>query len=97
MRLSKYLSVTVWRRGSNSPAISSIFVQAAAFSSITNAQAFRAKAAQIGEALIEPSFSNGRRIYRVKLGPYGTIKDDERAIPYLADLGAPSAHVTVIQ
>ena len=74
-----------------------IFVQAAAFSSISNAQAFRAKAAQIGEASIEPSFSNGRRIYRVKLGPYRTVKDAERTIPHLADMGAPSAHVTVNQ
>ena len=81
----------------NGAPLSSIFVQAAAFSSITNAQAFRAKAAQIGEAVIEPSFSNGRRIYRVKLGPYRTVKDAERAIPYLADMGAPSAHVTLIQ
>ena len=74
-----------------------IFVQAAAFLSISNAQAFRAKIAQIGEASIAPSLSNGRRIYRVQLGPYRTVKDAKRTIPQLADMGAPSAHVTVKQ
>lgn len=75
----------------------SIYVQAAAFSSIANAQAFQAKADRIGATVIEPTFANGQRLYRVKLGPYRTVKDAERAIPYLADIGAPSAHVTVIQ
>ena len=89
-------SVGTTARNSGAPP-SSIFVQAAAFSSITNAQAFLAKAGQIGEVVIEPSFSNGHAIYRVKLGPYRTVKDAERAIPYLADMGAPSAHVTVTQ
>ncbi len=75
----------------------SVFVQAASFSSIANAQAFQSRAGRIGDAVIEPGFANEQRIYRVKLGPYRTVKEAERAIPYLADIGAPSAHVIVIQ
>lgn len=74
-----------------------IYVQAASFSSVANARAFLREAAQIGNAEIVPAFVSDRRIYRVKLGPFASINAAERTIPKLARIGAPSAHVTVVQ
>lgn len=73
------------------------FVQAGAFGEIANARGVQSKLEGLGPVEIEPTFANGRRLYRVRLGPYTDLDTAESVLRDVVALGVQNAKLVVIR
>lgn len=73
------------------------FIQAGAFSNLANARSLEAKISAFGPVDILPTYVNGQRLYRVRLGPYPDIQTAEQALEEVAIMGVSDAHLVVLQ
>ncbi|OHC77564.1 MAG: hypothetical protein A3G18_07475 [Rhodospirillales bacterium RIFCSPLOWO2_12_FULL_58_28] len=73
----------------------SLFVQAGAFSRHDNATRVRAIISKIGNAVISPVLSNGRDLFRVRIGPLeDTVKADQ-VLDWVIQSGFEGARIVV--
>lgn len=70
-----------------------IFVQAGAFASKSNADALKQKLSGIAPVTIDTITSAGRQLYRVRLGPVGTVSEADRLLDKVIRAGNASAKV----
>jgi rare lipoprotein A len=74
---------------------SAIYVQAGAFSRAENAQRLRARLAALGNVRVTDSRINGASLYRVRIGPVGSVTEADRLLDRVVDSGAPEARIVV--
>ena len=69
-------------------------LQAGAFGASTDAEEVKAKIAMLGlSARVEPGQANGRTVYRVRMGPYGTAGELAQAKQKLDGSGLPAVAI----
>lgn len=73
----------------------SLFVQAGAFSVRENAERLQVELARFGDTRIDRIEVNGRTLYRVRLGPLGSVDAAERLLSSLTENGYALAQVVV--
>jgi len=78
-----------------STATRGIFVQAGAFSDRVNADRLRARLSQYGRALVDSVDKSGNRLYRVRIGPFGSVDTAGTMLARLVDEGHAGAQVTI--
>jgi rare lipoprotein A len=75
------------------PAVTHLYVQVGAFSSLQNAQRVQAR---LGNGLkISTVTQGGRTIYRVRLGPFDRVSDADQALARLSGAGSNDAQIVV--
>ncbi len=72
-----------------------IYVQAGAFGSYANADRLRAKLAAVGHAAITPVQVGARKLWRVRVGPLGSVEDADKALDRVVGLGYREARLVV--
>lgn len=72
-----------------------LFVQAGAFADQANAQKVKAALSRIGLTQIMETQAGGQRLYRVRLGPIGTVKSADSALDRVIGAGYPNARIVV--
>jgi len=72
----------------------SLYVQAGAFTNVTNADRQGARLAQFGHTKVIPAKVNGLDIYRVRVGPVGTVEQADLLLAQVARV-APEAQIIV--
>ena len=72
-----------------------IYVQAGAFSQGDNADRMRAKLASLGAVSITGARVNGLDVYRVRLGPLGTVDEADQVLTRAVNAGAIDAKIVV--
>ncbi|HJW41352.1 MAG TPA: septal ring lytic transglycosylase RlpA family protein [Rhizomicrobium sp.] len=75
------------------PAVTHLYVQAGAFGSYQNAARLQARLG--GGLQISPVVQNGRRLYRVRLGPFDELGDADSALAQVESLGSNDARIVV--
>jgi rare lipoprotein A len=70
-----------------------IFVQAGSFAVYENAERLSRKLEKIGHAAIDPVTVNGRKLYRVKLGPLPSVTAADNALEQIIRAGSGGARV----
>lgn len=78
------------------PAVTHLYVQAGAFSGRDNAERLKASLAAAG-VFISPVEREGRRLYRVRSGPYEDLEAANAALARLTGLGNNDAQIVVDQ
>lgn len=78
-----------------STATSGIFVQAGAFSDRVNADRLRSRLSQYGRTLVDAVDKAGNRLYRVRIGPFGSVDTAGTMLARLVDDGHAGAQVTI--
>lgn len=76
------------------PAVTTIYVQAGAFSSVQNAGSVAARLSSVG-ARVYPSVKDGKPIYRVRIGPFQNVDDADAALNQVITLGHNDAQIVV--
>lgn len=79
------------------PAITHIYVQAGAFSVYANARRLRDRLDTAGNLVISSIDINGRRFYRVRVGPFDDVNAADATLAKLLDLGNNDAKIVVDQ
>jgi rare lipoprotein A len=79
------------------PAVTYIYVQAGAFSVYDNARRLRDRLASAGNLVISSIDRNGRRFYRVRVGPFDDVNAADAVLAKLLDLGNNDAKIVVDQ
>ncbi|MBL8675118.1 MAG: septal ring lytic transglycosylase RlpA family protein, partial [Rhodospirillales bacterium] len=79
--------------GAPAPSVGTVFVQAGAFASINNAERVRATLASYGESALTETRQRGQAIYRVRLGPYGSVEQAEGVRLQVVDAGHRDARI----
>ena len=79
------------------PAVTHIYVQAGAFSIYENARRLRDRLASAGNLMISAIDRNGRRLYRVRVGPFDDVNAADAALAKLLGLGNGDAKIVVDQ
>ncbi|HTQ14603.1 MAG TPA: septal ring lytic transglycosylase RlpA family protein [Rhizomicrobium sp.] len=79
------------------PAVTHLYVQAGAFSTLSNAERLRARLAAAGDVVISAIDRNGQRLYRVRCGPYDDVESADAALARLNGLGSNDAQIVVDQ
>ncbi len=74
---------------------SAIYIQAGAFSDQSNADRLRARLASVGRTAVTPVDVGTRRLWRVRVGPLGSVEDADRALGHVVGLGYPEARMVV--
>lgn len=75
----------------------SLYVQAGAFANIENAQRAEQRLAQVGRAFVMPVNSNGRQLYRIRVGPIATVDEADILLNRVVDTGFRDAILVVDQ
>jgi rare lipoprotein A len=78
------------------PAVTHLYVQAGAFSARDNAERLKARLAS-AELFISPVEREGKRLYRVRSGPYQDLEAANAALARLTGLGNNDAQIVVDQ
>lgn len=73
------------------------FIQAGAFGQIANARGLQRKLESLGAVQVEPTFANGKRLYRVRLGPYPDFDTAEGVLHDVIALGVQNAKLIAIR
>lgn len=73
----------------------SVFIQAGAFSQFQNANRASAILSQVGEVSISPVLINGKDLFRVRLGPMGSIADADAMLERVTASGYVDARIIV--
>lgn len=74
-----------------------LYVQAGAFANIENAQRAEQRLSQVGKAFVMPVTSNGRQLYRIRVGPIATVDEADILINRVVDTGFKDAILVVDQ
>jgi len=72
-----------------------IFVQAGAFSRYDNANKVRARLDSLGPVKISPILIKGMDLFRVRLGPIGSVVEADKMLRIVAQAGYPNARIVV--
>jgi rare lipoprotein A len=72
-----------------------IYVQVGAFTRAENAQRLKAKLATLGNVRVTDAPVNGARLYRVRIGPVGSVDEADRLLDRVVGGGAPEAKIVV--
>lgn len=72
-----------------------LFIQAGAFTNVSNANRLRAKLAAYGPSRVVPAFIGQQRFYRVQLGPIATVADADATLEMVLAAGHPEARLVV--
>jgi len=72
-----------------------IFVQAGAFSRYDNANKVRARLVSLGSVKISAILIKGMDLFRVRLGPIGSVAEADKMLRVVAQAGYPSARIVV--
>lgn len=73
----------------------SIYVQAGAFTRADNAQRLKARLATLGDVRVTGARVNGSSLYRVRIGPVGSVNEADRLLDRVVGSGAPDARIVV--
>ena len=76
------------------PAATSLYVQAGAFLSLTNANYLASRLSSAG-AKVSAGTKDGRPIYRVRVGPFQSVDDADAALSRIESLGQNDAQIVV--
>jgi rare lipoprotein A len=79
------------------PAVTHVYVQAGAFSVYDNARRLRDRLVSAGNLVISSIDRNGRRFYRVRVGPFDDVNAADAALAKLLGLGNNDAKIVVDQ
>jgi rare lipoprotein A len=74
---------------------SNIYVQAGAFAQAENALRLKAKLTQLGNVNVTDATINGANLYRVRIGPIGSVDEADRLLERVVDSGVPEARIVV--
>lgn len=74
---------------------SAIYVQAGAFTVYDNAERLRAELDRLGPAAVTPAMVDGRRFYRVRLGPVDAVARADALLANVIAAGYPQAGIVV--
>lgn len=77
------------------PAVTHIYVQAGAFASQDNAERLKRRLSSGGELKISSIDIKGKRIYRVRLGPFDDVAQADAALDRLTQAGSTDAAIVV--
>jgi rare lipoprotein A len=72
-----------------------IYVQAGAFARADNARRLKAKLDRLGAVEIKSARVNGISLYRVQVGPVGSVDEADRLLDRVVDSGIPDARIVV--
>lgn len=72
-----------------------IYIQAGAFSDINNAERVKSRLNGIGAVSISPAPVNGRKLFRVRLGPIDNVDDADRLLAEVVQAGYAGARTVV--
>ena len=75
------------------PSSGQYFLQAGAFADLNNALRVEAQLAALGNAFVEEMQSNGRTLYRVRLGPWLTAAEADPVLSQVHGIGYPEARL----
>ncbi|MGD0191947.1 MAG: septal ring lytic transglycosylase RlpA family protein [Rhizomicrobium sp.] len=79
------------------PAVNRIYVQAGTFSILANAERLKARLASAGDLVISPIDRGGKRLYRVRIGPFNDVSAADAALSRVLALGDSDARIVVDQ
>ncbi len=79
------------------PAMTHLYVQAGAFSTMANADRLKTRLGAAGDLSISPIDRGGQRLYRVRSGPYDDVESADAALARLNGLGNNDAQIVVDQ
>lgn len=74
---------------------SAFYIQAGAYRERANALSMQQMLSQTGSVVIQPALLNGRQIWRVRVGPYGSDSDARVALGRVVAAGAVDAQVVI--
>ncbi|HEY2071651.1 MAG TPA: septal ring lytic transglycosylase RlpA family protein [Rhizomicrobium sp.] len=77
------------------PAVTHLYVQAGAFSTLANAERMKTRLAAAGDVVISPIDRGGQRLYRVRCGPYDDVESADAALARLNGIGDNDAQIVV--
>lgn len=72
-----------------------MYIQAGAFSDLSNAERVLANLEQLGNAGISPVQSGGRELFRVRLGPISGVDEADILLQMVSEIGYPNARTVV--
>jgi rare lipoprotein A len=72
-----------------------IYVQAGAFSKGENAAHLKARLAAFGNVRVSDTTVNGVNLYRVRIGPIGSVEEADRLLDRIVGAGMPQARIVV--
>lgn len=75
--------------------VTSIFVQAGAFSQYDNANRARARLSSLGPVKVTSVLVKGRDLFRVRLGPLPSVAEADKMLKTVAQSGYPRARIVV--
>ncbi len=78
-----------------SPQKTDIFVQAGAFSQFDNANRVKARLNSVGKVQISSVLVNGRDLFRVRIGPIGSVDSADTLLEQVIGSGYPDARIIV--
>jgi rare lipoprotein A len=77
------------------PKRTNIYVQAGAFANRDNATRLSNQLKAYGPSLVSPVTVAGQQLYRVRLGPLGSVEDGDRTLDLVVNSGHPEARLIV--
>jgi len=80
--------------GPSVPPVTAIYVQAGAFTNVTNAATVAARLQSAG-ARVYPGQKDGKPIYRVRVGPFQQVQDADAALAQVQALGHNDVQIVV--
>ncbi len=83
--------------GDVGPVSDQAYVQAGAFAAAANARALESRLRRLGPTEVMPTLVRDRQLYRVRIGPYATVREAELVLAEVMALGGDGAHVVVVQ
>ena len=72
-----------------------LFVQAGAFSFLKNAESLRQRLSGLADASVTPAKVNGQELYRVRVGPIGSLEQADATLEKLIDNGHIDARIII--
>ena len=72
-----------------------IYIQAGAFSVYDNAERLKEKLSSVGHASVSPAQIGGREVYRVRLGPVGSVEESDRLLEKAISAGFKESRIVV--
>jgi rare lipoprotein A len=73
----------------------SIYIQVGAFSRAENAQRLKARLATLGNVRVTDARINGASLYRVRIGPVGSVNEADQLLDRVVGSGATEARIVV--
>jgi len=79
------------------PAVTHLYIQAGAFSSIDNANRLKTRLSPAGAVFVSEIKRNNQKLYRVRMGPFDELSDADTALAAMVKLGSNDAQIVVDQ